>query len=499
MFSKSFGVTVIDVAKDSSCNLKNGDVISFISGSEVGNAEVFKDVEKDVKSGDYITMVVNNGPGGCVATRDGYLGLSVIDKPSTAFKLGMNIGGGDEVLLKLNDGNINNVIGIIDERIRILGLPETEVSTSDSFIKIKTIEIGKIKSLIANGNFEGKVWRAIETTNGTAEIKLDTNRYSFEVLNKKVKINNSEYEAGLSFLLEDIKFDLINVTNNSVIIEAVIFTNEDVLSVLSSSSYLSYNSNINAYELNVPVQISNASLEKFQKVLRGLKTSVASSQIVLDGSLVYYMDNEKLNFLNIPIPYEWVGKKIVSMPIICFKNSQQTALEEKLELQAILESGRLPDLEIVQIKHFEGNLKEIIFVGVLLTLSAVVILNLLLNFTRHKKIKLGIYSSLLVLAEFVCAVGAIAISQRVFTYGWIVDTPSIVGLIVLIGSGFEFAFSLSNRASKKFLNFFEIGIFCFSFLMLFTSWKGFGLTIIVGMIIRNLITKSLHEEIEKTI
>jgi hypothetical protein len=136
---------------------------------------------------------------------------------------------------------------------------------------------------------------------------------------------------------------------------------------------------------------------------------------------------------------------------------------------------------------------------VLLSLFAVVILNLLLNFTRDKKIKVGIYTSLLVLAEFACVTGAIAISQRSFTYGWIIDTPSIVGLIVFTGSGAEFAFSLRNRSSKRFLNLFEIGMFCFSFLMLFTPWKGFGLTIIVGIIIRNLITKSLHEEVEKTI
>jgi len=126
-------------------------------------------------------------------------------------------------------------------------------------------------------------------------------------------------------------------------------------------------------------------------------------------------------------------------------------------------------------------------------------IGLLLNFVVHKKIKLGIYSSLLLLAEFMCVIGIIAASQRILAYGWIIDTPTIIGLIVLTGSDVEFAFSLNNRNAKRFLKFFEIGIFVFSFLILFTPWKGFGLAIITGMIIRILIMKNLYEELKKII
>jgi len=495
LFARNFGVVIIDVAKDGKCNFKSGDVITSVSGVEVKNIEDFKIGEKNIKSGEYVAMVVNGGPGGCIAARDSYLGLDVVELPSNKFKLGMNIGGGSEISIGLKNENLEKVIKIVDDRIKFLGLPETSASVSDSLIKIRTIEVEKIKSIIANGNFEGKVWREIK---GENEIKIGNANYPFEVVDEKIKINNSIYGEGQSFLLEDIRFDLINVTNNSITIETVTFTNEDILNVLSSYGYVSYNSGIRAYEFNIPLEISNQSLERFGKILKGLKTSFIGNQPALDGYLVYYMDGKRINSLNIPIPYEWVGKEIKNMPVIGFEKSQQEALDEKIKIQAILESGKLPDLEIVGIKHFEGDIKGVIEWVTLLPLSAIIISILLLSFVRYKNIKLGLYASLLILAEAVCIVGIIAITQRVFAHGWILDVFSIIGLIVLMGSGIEFLIYSKDRKIMRFLKFFEIGLVVFSLLTLFTSWRGLGLAIIVGIFMRNLITKGLYSELEKT-
>lgn len=497
LFLRNFGVIVINVAEDSKCNLKTGDIITSVLGTQIRNIEDFRIVVSTVKEGEYVAFVVNNGPGGCIATKDSYLGLNVIDAASMGIKFGLEIGGGNEILIKSKTGNLEKANKIINTRIDSLSLPGTETSVSDGFIKIRTIEIEKIDDLITKGDFEGKILRKIEIENRRGEIKVENNKYHFELINKKIKINNSIYGEGQSFLLENITFELINVTNESVTIEAIIFDNEDVLNVLDLYAYVKYNSALRAYEFSVPLEISNESSNKFQKITKGLGTSFMGNRIVLDGVLVYYLDEERINTLNIPIPYEWVGKKIDNIAVVGFKNSQIEALDEKAKIIAILKSGKLPDLKIVKIEHFRGRLNNLISLIMFISISGTISFVLFSSFEKYKNIKVGMYISLLILSEIICITGLMVITQKLFSYGWVIDIFSLIGLAVFVITGIGLTIPIKDRRMQKSFKLFEIGLSVFSFLLLFTPWRGFGLTIITGIIIRNVITNDLSSKIKR--
>ena len=107
------------------------------------------------------------------------------------------------------------------------------------------------------------------------------------------------------------------------------------------------------------------------------------------------------------------------------------------------------------------------------------------------------YISLLILSEIVCITGLMVITQKLFSYGWVIDIFSLIGLAVFVITGIGLTIPIKDRRMQKSFKLFEIGLSVFSFLLLFTPWRGFGLTIIAGIIIRNGITNDLSSKIKR--
>jgi len=512
MLTKNLGVTVLSLDSDSKCSLNEGDVITQVGGKVVSNSIDFKNAEGVVKAGVYTTMVVNGGPGGCVAARDGYFGVNAADIPSNNLKFGIEIQGGVESTFRpvqsLTADQMSKIIKILNKRIQITNLPESKVYSSDGDVKIISLPGESIGALVMPGNFEATISRDVKFENGTGEFGVGNSTYSMENLNGSlISINNSVYGIGQTFYLEKIKFHLLNITNTSASIEATVFTNDDIIQILQSYISVTYDSTYQRYQYSVPVEISSDASDRFIAITKKLPTVYIAGTATLEGNLVYYLDGVVINKLG--IPFEMMGKKLDNISIVGFRRTSVEATNEKTEVE-VATSGKLTsELKMAGVKYFEPASREKILWAVAVVASVSIISTLALSQLRYKKIKLGGLIALLVGVEVVFVIGVAAIVQTFYGYGWIFDQASVAGLLALIVFGCIQMILLSEKvmkkrdfglymSHKKILNLgtaLEIAVFLFAFSMLFFL-KGFGLTFTVGFIF-GLLAKWIFEDFLK--
>jgi hypothetical protein len=507
--SRKSGVVVSSVEKDSSCSLNVNDVITSVSVYEIRNVEDFKEAERTIRAGDYIEMMVNGGPGGCKAVRDGYFGITVADVQSKRLNFGVDIQGGLITTFtseKMDD--IDKVKDIINKRITILNVPETRSYVENSTIKIATPFGERINKLIVPGYLEAVIRYEIKTENNTGKIKLGNNSYSFDLDNYNVIVNSSTYSVNQSFSLEDIRFVIVNATNTSITVEAGLFNNDDITNVLTSFSYVTYNSNSRSYEFSTPVEVSKSVSDRLSKITKGMKTVFVGARVVLDGSLVFYLDKQIISTLS--IPFEIVSKELNTISITGSRNTLSDATEQHKKITMVLESGKLSyGLHEVGIEQFKGWVSGgtlwLVFITLVVTLAISVAIGYLIN----RRISTGIYGVVLMTSVLFCTLGLAAITQSFYTRGWIIDFTSIIGLLVFSWINTIQMFLISEQLVKKkdfnlklkykklfgITTLLNIIVLLSSFILLFTPIKGAGLSLLSCTIVGLLLTTPIYEKI----
>lgn len=514
-FLKKAGVVIASVDKESKCgSIKEGDVITNILGSYIKNSEDFKAIEKTIKANEYATMIVNDGPGGCTAIRDGYFDLTVTDIQSKEIKFGIDMQGGVTSILKpekeLNKTGIESIVQILEKRISIYGLPETTVIVSDGTVKINSLSFEKISWLVANGKFEAKVMEEIKLENNIGKIPVGDNSYSVELANDSLKLNNSFYRTNDEFELENITFNVKNITNTSVIVEAMFFENKDIVRVLSGAS-VSYNTNAQAYEFNVPIEISDEASNRFTKVIKRIPTTfVGQQQIILNGFLAYYLDGDFINRLSIPI--ELTRQKIKQLSIVGFSTNIADVSNKKSKILSSIESGILPtSLEVVGTEKYEPKLKvfSIEMFGFAVGLFAISVISVF--YWLYKNLKFGIIVVALALLGLFLVLGTIAATQQMTEATWVINLTTIAGFVaVLVVSSIQMITSseqvLKKRKLsisykyKKLISFSMVLnaiVLIVGFLFLFSVWRFFGLTLLTGLVFDALLIKSIYNDFIK--
>jgi hypothetical protein len=496
------GVVVISVSNDSKCaSIKEGDVITNVLGNYVKNNQDFLSVEKNVKANEYVTMLINNGPGGCLAARDGYLGITASDIPSNEIKFGIDIQGGVTTVLKpegnLSSSQLESIVQLLDKRINAYGLQETDAYASNSFIKINSLSSEKIGWLIETGKFEAKILEEVKLQENIGKIPVGDNSYSVEKLDDRLKINNSFYKIGDGFELE-------NMTNDSVAIEGTVFENKDIVRVLSGSS-TSYNSNTRAYEFSVHVEITNDASNRFTKIVKRMPTTVSGNQVILNGFLVYYLDGRAVSHLSIPI--ETIRQSIKQISVIGFSTSMSDASITKSKVFGALVSGDLTtNLQITGTEKYEPKLKifSMEVFGSAIGLVAIAVLSI--SVLRYKDVKCGGLIIILGLIELFLIIGIISLLQQISGANWIINLTTIFGLIgafvassLRMVSGSEKILKRNEMAihykhnkligGNMTLN---LAIIIIVFVFLFTYLRFVGLTLLTGFVFDVLLIKPIY-------
>jgi len=509
VFRKS-GLVVSSISKDSKCSqMQEGDYVNQIGDTRIATAEDFKKAIATLKNGDYVAMVVNGGPSDCVAISDGNIGINVSELRSQHLNFGIDIQGGITTTVGVGDRSqeeLNVVLHSIEKRIQILTLPQAHAYLSGSAIKIDSLTDYGIKTVISPGVFKTKIIQGIDLENSTGSIKIGSNLYDVISSNTTLSVNGSSYSYGQSFVLDGIVFD---VTNTSAVAEANVLSNEDVIK--SSTGYVSYNSDAKKYEFYIPMEISKTASEKILKVARGLKYLPTGSQIMLQGQIVYYLDDEAISILN--IPYDMSTKEISAISVIGLGSDMNQMVAMKSKVFAMLQSGKLPEnLEVINMQPYAPQSRQLaIYVSASFAIALILVATSLFYF-RYKKLKLPAYAILLVSIEIAILVGIAALTQAMYQPGWIIDFQTIVGMI---GAAFIGTIQLFLVAEKDLKNkiiglkyrykpliglpmLLSILVAIVAFLTLFTPWRGLGLSLLIGLMIEVSLTRDVYKEIIKS-
>lgn len=490
MVFKKSGIFVSSVDKNNNCtDIKESDVITQVRTFGVKNSEEFAAGVKGVKSGEYVVMVVNGVPAGCTALEDGYLGIDIKDIPSEMLRFGMDIQGGTITSLRPEETeNITHIAEIVEKRVKFLKFSQTTVQPSDNLIKVTGLK-EDLRSLTKKCEFKTKILQNLNIEDTGATIKIGGRIYPVEILESGIKINNMTHMNGENFSIEGFEFELLNVTNASASISTTVFTNDDISRVLPQLGQMAYKESLQSYQLSLPVELSEGASEKFTKVTEGIEIIHTGQEYILDASLVFELDGKIMSKLNIPKIF--VTQPIRSISIIGFGDRSDVE-SMKMDAEMCLESGMLPvGLKKVGTERLEPKYGKIL--QPLTALFAFIILASVFGFDywRYKNWKLGFYGLAFLCSEIVIIFGAVSVTN------WIVDLQTIAGI---------FTFSIISILQGALLTEYEIWkkmgfsilvkninlvILISSFIVIFTPWRFFGLVVIIGVLVKLMVTNSI--------
>jgi hypothetical protein len=453
---------------------------------------------KNLAAGSYATMIINGGPGGCNAIQTGDVGLSVKDMPSGGLKFGLDVGGGITNIYAPTNYSKPTMEGIVDavkKRIESTGSRDTKVysfegSDKKTYLKFSGITDEIFEVLTIPGKFEAKISQNVEIKDGNGKFVVGDQTHSV-TYSDGISIDGVKRNIEEGFLLNDIKFYLANFTNTSATLDALFFSNNDVLNVYTTSSYVSFLSSMGQYEFYIPVEFTNAAANRFANLTKRMNTKiVGSNNILLDGNLVYSLDGKIISTL--PISFESAGKVINTMAVIGFDKSAKFANSEMRKIEIVLKSGGLAaSLKLVGSERYIGDFEYAAKNYLPFVAIAAVLVVIVLGRIKCGSWKGSLYSTVLSLAEIIFVFGLISAVQKI-GYSWIVDAETIVGLFAIVFIGYVDSHFRINKKQKIIV---RLCVFTAAFITLFTPWRGFGMVLIAAIILKTVLTDGMRTKL----
>ena len=498
------GVIIVSLDENNKCEgVSEGKIITEMRGMRISSEEDFQNYVKNVKQGEYVSMVINNMPGGCIALNDGYLGITVGNIERKGLKFGIDLAGG-KISTFTSSQDLKKVKEILEKRIEVFKIPEASVSISDKTIKVVTLKDEKLEPLLIKGEFEAKIIEEVKLKNNTGKIPVGSEDYTIILEDEKIKVNESYYKQNESFILNSIEFEVKNITNSSVYLEVLIFTEKDIKQV-STYSFVKYEPSFRTYEFNIPIEISEEASERFSKVIDRMPTTAEVGTIVLNGRLIYYLDKKEMS--NLAIPFSMVGRKITSISILGFRENEKAATLDKNKLEASIRTENLEPVKLIKTEELKPTY-EMFGVYSILAFASLEILFASLTFLRYKKSKLSALLSILLLVQTFLIFGTVAISQYFIENSWLINVSTIFGILAIASlTAFQFVLVLEKRVKKKELSLsyklkkiisistlLNIIVAILAFTLLFTQLKTFGLSSLFGFLFGFLLLVPIYDE-----
>ena len=273
---KKYGVVVTEINLNNTClNVKVGDTITQMSGTVINNVNDFNKFVSDIKSSNYVNMVVGGEPANCVAIADGDLGVQVKNIKSGALKFGTDIAGGSIFIFKPADGTTENdldgIAKIIEKRIKFFELPQTKVYKDGNLIKIESSKDADFNRLIMDGKIDAKIVQEIKLENGTAKIKIGSEYFPIKV-NDKINVNGVNYSLGETFKINNISFNLLNSTKDFVLVSIEVYSNKDIN---YSQTYFGAVKKVSkgVFQFTEPIRLTTEASNRFSLITRGMGVS----------------------------------------------------------------------------------------------------------------------------------------------------------------------------------------------------------------------------------
>jgi preprotein translocase subunit SecD len=552
IFSQKSWLEVSFVNESANCqNIKIGDRVTQIGGKLIYSLEDFREALQNVKRGDFVPIVSNGQPASCVAIDDKNLGFFLKEQKTKVLNFGIDIEGGTRVLLRIT-GNITGteaqeVSKILTERLNAYGLSDVKVlPVAQDLIQIEAAGLTEddIRNfLVKQGYFEGKVIDTITLTNGKGNLVFNGTEIPFEISNNTITILNQTFNITEGFYIDGIKYEIINKTEDNVIMAANIFTSKDIENIFTDVQRNYIVRYADGYRFVFTIQISKEGAERFALVTKGQPTYYSGGQLYIRPKLVLYLDKKPITDLNIVSSI--AGEPVTTPSIEGWRKTLEEASLEKLRLQSILKSGSLPvELKIERVETITQTEGKKLFESTVYILVANLIAVLILSMVRYRNWRISLYILMVAICELILILGiassqivaaiiiilslvlavvykevkslirgltvfvAVLISGFVVVGKWTIDIPTIAGLVSIIGNSGElitltdqFVLEKKKRIEESVETGMEI-VYNSSTLLVFAmlplaflglgSLKGFAITTTVGTLIDLFITRPAY-------
>ncbi len=524
MPSSAKAVVVRSVSPDSPLagNLQAGETIEWIN-------EKWMQTPEDVYSFDNFKgtlRFIHNGKLDLAEIKGTGLGIVVASKPTSNINFGLDIVGGTRVLLKpaanASVDEVEQAIATLQTRINIYGLREAKFQSVQDITGKNYIQVemaggtqAEVEGLLARqGKFDAKIPRIVKFSNGSADFFGENVIFK----NNTIVIADKELNVNDTITLKGIKFELFNFTKDSVVLLGRVFTGTDIKSVCLSEQIGICTSRVQqvpgGYQFIFSLVVSDAGAKSFAEVTKGLQQIVDpnTGETYLESKIIFYIDDKPITELT--VAGELAGRELTEPSINGFRPTRQEALQEKLALQSILQSGALPVSFVVeraeQITPTLGA--EFLNSAFIAGLVGIVAVGFIV-FARYRRWKIALPVILISFSEIVIVLGVAAAIK------WTIDLASIAGIIAIVGTGVDAqimiidellvgagqrVYTFKQKLKRAFFMIFGSAstVIAAMLPLLFIGIgviRGFAITTIIGVLIGIFITRPAFSKIAEAV
>ncbi|MFH1105714.1 MAG: hypothetical protein V1731_00710 [Candidatus Aenigmatarchaeota archaeon] len=459
------GVVVSSVRTDSDLYniIKPGMVITEIDGAKIKNVA---DFESFATPGSHFLVADGNSYSFDIGENRS-VSFFVKEIPKNTLEFGLDLQGGTRVTLtpreKITSETVNSeIIPVLQNRINTYGLKEVNLRSNcdinNCYVIVEASGASRdiIESLLSSkGSFDGKMPVVAETHNAAGTIKLGKNSYPFRILSDGIEINNSVVSLGEKFYLENIHFELTNITENEVIALANIFLSQDIETVFTDPQHSFIQQSGNGYSFVFQILLSKNGAERFAKITSGMDSKVdTDGKKYLVSPLVLYLDGKPVTELNVAA--DLAGRVITQVSIEGWRATREEATQERSMLQSILKSGALPvTFDVGSVSTISPTLGYEFFNSALVSAGLAILAVATIVMIRYRNLKVVIPMVLTSLSEIVIIVGIAAFGRD----PWVVAL--VLNLVIIIYAAVK----------KEDLDFAAVfGALLVPFMGIFLSW-----------------------------
>jgi len=373
------------------------------------------------------------------------LGITLEQRSFSNINFGLDIIGGTRVLLEpkenVSSDTIQRSIATLQTRINIYGLREArfqpvyDIVSGKNYIQIEMAGGSRqeIDSLLSRqGKFEAKIPKIIYLANGEGELL----NHTFRVSNNSIVLDGKTYNLNDTFELNDIEWEVSNVSSEAVVLTATVLTGSDIKAVCITEQAGICASRVQrvpgGYRFIFQITVSDEGAKRFADVTAGMKQIVepATGESYLESKIYFFIDDKPITELNIGA--ELAGRTLTDPSINGFRKTYQEAVHEKLALQSILQSGSLPvGFEIKRVDQISptlgaGFLKSALLAGLIAATAVGTVV-----FIRYRRIKICVPIIVTALSEVIMILGVAALIR------WTIDLSAIAAIIATVGTGVD--------------------------------------------------------------
>ncbi len=463
--------------------LKQGEIITAVNGNKIANVEeysqqinfLFKTQNTSQK------IVLDTLENQYVFFSDSVPKISVENIPKTRLKAGLDLQGGSRALVepeqKLTESEMQTLIDITNNRFNVYGISDVSIRpVSDlSGNQFMLVEMGgtspsELESLVSQqGKFEAKIGEKQVFTGG---------------------INN-----------ETRKKDITYVCRGDAQCSGITSCNQDVSDTWFCNYYF-------------VIHLSEQAAQRHADITAVMGINSSQPQY-LEKQIDFFVDDNPTTSLFISRDLQ--GEKTTQIQIQGSgsgpdrESAFNSAENSMRQLQTILVTGSLPyKLEIVKLDRISpvlgSQFTSLILLTAVVTLGAVS----LIIFIRYRNFKAALALIFTSFSEIIMILGFASLIK------WNLDLPSIVGILVTIGTGVDQQIvildessskrSLSLKEKLKKALFIVVASYLTTAFALLPLWwagagllKGFMVTTLIGLTIGVLISRPAFADMIKKI